>query len=114
MHDMGDADEIDNMSYIVLTNKGVYFAYRTQLGNYVFRTYISTLMGLSEVMNYYKNKNSKWRKEGELLHNMIIIHQYYNKFLYDKDVLDDMLYSVIEKDQEVVLNKDLDVYLLKN
>lgn len=114
LHNMNDVDDISDMSYIVLTDRGVYFASRTSLGNYVFKTYISTMMGLAEVLKFNNKKNTKWKKEGELLHNMIIVHQYYNKFLYDKKVLDDMLYSVIGRDQEMVLNKNIDVYLLNN
>ena len=105
---------ISDMSYIVLVNRGVYYAIRTQQGNYVFKTYISTVMGISEVLKYLNKKSSKWSKEGELLHNMIIVHQYFNKFLYDIEVLNNMLYSVIDSDQEMVLNENSPIILLRN
>lgn len=114
LRNMADSDEISDMSFIVLVNRGVYFATRTQQGNYVFKTYISSVMGISEVLNYLNKKSSRWSKEGELLHNMIIVHQYYNKNLYDKDVLNNMLYSVIDRDQEMVLVENSPIILLNN
>ena len=71
-------------------------------------------MGISEVLKYLNKKSSKWSKEGELLHNMIIVHQYFNKDLYDKEVLNDMLYSAIGRDQKIVLNENSPIILLRN
>ena len=102
------------MSYIVLVNMGNYYATRTQEGNYIFKTYISPLMGIDEVINYNMKKNTKWAKEGELLRSMILVHQYYNKELYDKKVLESMLYSVIDKNQELVIDEKCSIILLKN
>lgn len=114
LQNMNDTDEISDMSYIVLVNRGIYYATRTQQGNYVFKTYISSVMGISEVLKYLNKKSSKWSKEGELLHNMIIVHQYFNKDLYDKEVLNDMLYSAIGRDQKIVLNEKSPIILLRN
>lgn len=114
LQNMNDTEEISDMSYIVLVYRGVYYATRTQQGNYVFKTYISSVMGISEVLKYLNNKSSKWSKEGELLHNMIIVHQYFNKNLYDKEVLNDMLYSAIDRNQKMVLNENSPIILLRN
>lgn len=114
LQNMNDTDEISDMSYIVLVNRGVYYATKSKQGNYVFKTYISSVMGVSEVLKYLIKKSSKWSKEGELLHNMVIVHQYFNKFLYDKEVLNDMLYSVIDRNQEIVLNENSPIILLRN
>lgn len=109
-----DLDDLDNMSYLILTNRGNYYGQRTSEGNYIFKTYISTSMGLLEWLNYKKGKNTKWNKEGELLNHLLILHQYYNKYLYDKDVLEMYLYSVLKKDVDYKLNNDSPFILLRN
>lgn len=109
-----DTDDLTGMSYFVLTNRGAYYAQRTPEGNYVFKTYISTSMSMKEWVNYKKSKTTKWKKEGELLDDMIIIHQYYNKNLYDKDVLEKDLYSAIGKDVELERKENSAVILLRN
>lgn len=114
LDNMDDADEIDYNSYIVLVNRGVYYATKTPNGNFIFKTYVSTLMGLVEVIKKKINKTSKWNKEGELLSNMLLAHQYFNKSLYDKEVLDNMLYSVINKDDVLEVKKTSNFFLLKN
>ena len=111
---MDDVDEIENMSYIVLTNRGTYYALKTPGGNYIFKTFISSYMGVKEVINYKNGKITKWHKEGELLYNMFLMHQYFNKHLYDKHSLDNWLYSVINKDDELELNKNSPLFLLRN
>ena len=45
---------------------------------------------------------------------MIIIHQYYNKNLYDKDILERDLYSAIGKDVELERKENSAVILLRN
>lgn len=114
LKEMDDAEELDDMSYIVLTNKGPYFAKKTKEGNFIFKTYISSKMGISEALNYQHNVSTKWTKEGELLTCMIILHQYYNKSLWDKDQLDDMLYQAMDKDQEITLSGKEIFCLLRN
>ena len=109
-----DTEKLNDASYIVLTNRGVYYAVRTPGNNYVFKTYISTSMALAEWLNYRNGKNTKWSKEGELLDLMITIHQYYNKFLYDKDVLEKDLYSVFGKDVELERKENSPILLLRN
>ena len=109
-----DSDEFEDMSYIVVTNRGTYYAYKSPKGNFVFKTYISSPMALLEWLNYRKGKNTKWSKEGELLNIMITLHQYYNKTLYDKDVLENDLYSVFDKEQELELSANSPVILLRN
>ena len=111
---MDDIDEIDDLSYIVLVNRGVYYATKTPCGNYIFKTYISSLMGITEVFNFRKKNNTKWAKEGELLYYMLIAHQYYNKSFYDKEVLENSLYSVIKKGEVIELKSDSAIILLKN
>ena len=83
-----DIDDLKDMSYLIVTNRGEYYGQRTSEGNYVFKTYISTSMGLAEWLNYRMGKNSKWNKEGELMNHLLILHQYYNKSLYDEEVLE--------------------------
>ena len=111
---MEDADDIDDVSYVVLTNRGAYYATKTPCGNYIFKTYISSLMGLTELFNFRKNKKTKWSQEGELLNYMLIAHQYYNKELYDEEILDEYLYSVFDRGQEIKLKENSPIVLLKN
>lgn len=111
---MEDADDIDDVSYVVLTNRGVFYAIKTPCGNYIFKTYISSFMGLTELLNFRKNKKTKWSQEGELLNYMIIAHQYYNKELYDEEILNEFLYSVFDKGVEIELTKNSPIILLKN
>ena len=71
-------------------------------------------MSLIEWLNYRKGKNTKWNKEGELLNHLLILHQYYNKSFYDEDVLENGLYSVLNKDERYEMKKDSPFILLKN
>lgn len=109
-----DLDDLKDMSYLIITNRGEYYGQRTAEGNYVFKTYISTSMGLLEWLNYKRGKNSKWNKEGELMDRLLLLHQYYNKKLYDEDLLEQHLYSVFDKDMEYELTKDSPFILLRN
>lgn len=108
-----DLDDLENMSYLIITNRGEYYGQRTSEGNYVFKTYISTSMGLLEWLKYRRGKNSKWNKEGELMDHLLILHQNFNKSLYDKDVLENGLYSVLNKEEEYTLKSDSPFILLK-
>ena len=108
-----DLNDLNDMSYLILTNRGEYYGQKTPEGNYVFKTYISTSMGLLEWLNYKKGKNTKWNKEGELMDHLLLLHQYYNKSLYDKDVLENHLYSVFDKNMEYEMKKDSPFILLK-
>ena len=38
--EMDNTEELDDMSYLVLTNRGAYFAKKTKEENYIFKTYI--------------------------------------------------------------------------
>jgi len=109
-----DLDDLKDMSYLILTNRGEYYGQRTAEGNYVFKTYISTSMGILEWLNYRKGKNTKWSKEGELMNHLLLLHQYFNKSLYDKDILERDLYSVFNKDEEYVMKEDSPFILLKH
>lgn len=109
-----DLDDLKDMSYLIITNRGEYYGQRTSEGNYVFKTYISTSMSILELLNYRKGKHTKWKKEGELMDHLVILHQYYNKSLYDKDVLDVFLYSVLNKDEEYKLDNDSPFILLRH
>lgn len=114
LQEMDNVEELDDMSYIVLTNRGVFFAKKTKEGNYVFKTYISSVMGVTQVINYQNDTSTKWTKEGELLACMILLHQYYNKSLWEKDQLENMLYKAMDKDQKIVM-RDKEVFsLLRN
>ena len=112
--EVDDSDELDDMSYIVLTNRGAYFAKKTKGGNFIFKTYISAMMGMLESLKFQNNVSTKWAKEGELLTCMILLHQYYNKSLWEKDQLENMLYQAMGKDQEIVLSGKELFSLLKN
>ena len=109
-----DLDDLEEMSYLILTNRGEYYGLRTLEGNYIFKTYISTSMGIIEWLNYRKGKNTKWNKEGELMNHLFILHQYYNKSFYDKEVLEKDLYTVLNKDEEYELKKDSPFILLRH
>lgn len=107
-------EDPEDTSHIVLTEHGVYYAYKTALGNYIFKTFITNLTGLQEAINSLKNKYTKWQKEGELITTMILIHMYYNKSLYDKKTLDNMLYRFLDKDTEYDFDNVSGLYLLKH
>ena len=109
-----DLNDLEEMSYLILTNRGEYYGLRTLEGNYIFKTYISTSMGIIEWLNYRKGKNTKWNKEGELMNHLFILHQYYNKSFYDKEVLEKDLYTVLNKDEEYELKKDSPFILLRH
>ena len=54
-----DTHEISDMSYFVLCSRGVFYANRTQQGNYLFKTYISiekNLKNLKEFINFSNYK----------------------------------------------------------
>ena len=114
LNNMDDVDEMKDMSYIVFTHCGFYYAQRTPDGNFIFKTYISTAMGLQEMINHKKGKITKWSTEGELLSDLLLFHLYFNKKLYDKEVLDNYLYSIINKDEEYELKKNSPLILLKH
>ena len=109
-----DLSDLKDMSYLILTNRGEYYGQRTSEGNYVFKTYISTSMSILEWLNYRNGKNTKWNREGELLNHLLVLHQLFNKFLYDKDVLEKNLYSVFNKNEEYELKKDSPYFLLRH
>lgn len=112
--EMDNTEELDDMSYLVLTNRGAYFAKKTKEGNYIFKTYISSMMGMAEALKFQNNITTKWAKEGELLTCMILLHQYYNKSLWEKDQLENMLYKAMDKKQEIILSGKELFFLLKN
>ena len=109
-----DLDDLNDMSYLTLTNRGEYYGQRTSEGNYVFKTYISTSMSLLEWFNYRIGKNTKWKREGELLNHLLVFHQYYNKSLYSKEVLEKHLYTIFKKDEEYEMNADSPFILLRH
>ena len=109
-----DIDDLKDMSYLILTNRGEYYGQRTLEGNYVFKTYISSAMGIIEWLNYRNGKNTKWNKEGELMNHLILLHQYYNKSFYEKEILERDLYSVFDKDVEYEMSKDSPFILLRH
>lgn len=109
-----DSDEIDNLSYYIMTHRGSYFAKKTPQGNYIFKTYITNKMSFEESLNVIQKKSSKYEKEGELFMMAYVAHQYYNKGLYDKESLEAILYRVVDKDQCLRLIENSPAVLLKN
>ncbi len=114
LNQMENADEIEDMSHIILTNRGIFYGLRTSKGNYTFKTYISTKMAYDEVNNVLHKKNSKWEKEGRLIYFMTYSHQYYNRWLYDEDVLESFLYKEFGRDVEFERGDNCSIYLLKH
>jgi hypothetical protein len=114
IHKMDDADALnDEMSYIFLTNRGVYFGKVTPEKNYVFKTYVSAFMGVSELVNVERNKNTKWEKEGSLIYYMFHMHQYFNKNLWDKDMLEKYLYANVGEDTELDITDEASLYIMR-
>lgn len=109
-----DAAELEDMTYFILTNVGIYYGYKTPRGNFVFKTYVSTKMAFDELKNLYRNKASKYRKEAVNLHFISAVHMYYNKFLYDEDILEKYLYHEIGKDTEFELAENSPLILLRH
>lgn len=108
-----DTHEISDMSYFVLCSRGVFYANRTQQGNYLFKTYISIEMALDEMKNIMKGKSTKWEKEGRFLYYLIDVHQYYNKWLYDEEALEHFLYKDFGRNVEFTHADNSAIYLLK-
>ena len=111
---MDDAADLEDMNYFILTNSGVYYGYRTPGGNYIFKTHVSTNMAFKELKNLYRDKTTKYHKEAVNLHYVSILHMYYNKFLYDADILEEFLYSEIDRNTEFELHKNSPIFLLKH
>lgn len=111
---MEDSAELEGMNYFFLTNIGIYYGYKTPGGNYIFKTFVSTNMAFGELRNLLKDKSTKYKKEAMNLHYMSTLHMYYNKFLYDEEVLDAFLYREIGKDTEFELNKNSPIFLLRH
>ena len=109
-----DASDLEDLNYFFLTNVGIYYGYRTAGGYYIFKTYVSTKMAFKELANLYKDKTTKYEKEALNLHYMSVVHMYYNKFLYDEDILEKYLYSELGKDTEFELKKNSPIFLLKH
>ncbi len=111
---MEDSAELEDMNYFFLTNIGIYYGYKTPGGNYIFKTFVSTNMAFNELRNLLKDKSTKYKKEAMNLQYMSTLHMYYNKFLYDEEVLDAFLYREIGKDTEFELNKNSPIFLLRH
>lgn len=111
---MEDSAELEDMNYFFLTNIGIYYGYKTPGGNYIFKTFVSTNMAFNELRNLLKDKSTKYKKEAMNLQYMSTLHMYYNKFLYDEEVLEAFLYREIGKDTEFELNKNSPIFLLKH
>jgi hypothetical protein len=114
MGKMEDETEMQDLSYIVLCNIGVFYAYKTPLNNWVFKTYVSTKMAFEELENAIKKKHTKYHDEGVQLYYIVHVHQYFNKFLYDRETLDNMLYKEVGKNYEFELKETNMVIALKH
>lgn len=114
MGEMDDEKEMTNLSYFVLCNSGVFYAQKTPLNNFIFKTYVSHYMTSEEMKKLMDNKQSKYCREAEHMFYASNFHQYYNKWLYDKDILDGMLYRHIDKNAEYELKDTNMVIALKH
>jgi hypothetical protein len=111
---MDDVEEIEDMSYLVLVNRGAYYALRTPEGNYIFKTYISSNMGVAECVNLQQGIINKFNNEGQLLPRLIMVHQYYNPNFYDRESLNKILYSAYGKNPNLKLKEGSPIILLKS
>ncbi len=109
---MEDANDFTNVSLMFYTRNGIYFGFRSASGNYLFKTFITRTMGYNAFLDYDDNKESKWSIEGQIFRHAIFIHQYYNKFLYDKEDLEDLLYRRYGKNGVIELNDTKVMFLL--
>lgn len=109
-----DLNELNDLSYFVLCDRGVFYAVKTPNDNFIFKTYVSTKMAFAELQNASKNKYSKYHKEGQLLYYVMHLHQYCNKWLYDKEVLENYLFKEIDKDDEYDLSQAKGLCILKH
>lgn len=103
----------DDMSHIFLTWYGFYYGYITDNGNYIFKTYISNIMGLESMKSSLSSQNTKWNLEGNLLLCLVDIHQYFNRNLYDKEDLDKFLYRDFGPDPEIDFGDNNRLAILK-
>ena len=114
MGKMEDEKDMHDLSYIVLCNSGVFYAQKTPMNNFIFKTFVSHKMTVEEMKKIMDNKQSKYRKEAIHMYYVGHLHQYYNKWLYDKDILDGMLYQHIGEDEEYELKDTNMVIALKH
>lgn len=70
-------------------------------------------MGVSELVNVERNKNTKWEKEGSLIYYMFHVHQYFNKNLWDKDMLEKYLYANVGEDAEFEITDKSSLYIMR-
>lgn len=94
-------ENISDLSYMIMVMNGIYFAKRSEKGNYLFKTFVSPEMGWNEMELVHNDIKTPFKKEGEHLEQLLILHQYYNKGLYPSDVLQGMLYKYIDYDDEL-------------
>lgn len=96
-----DVDKNEDMSKMFFTYLGTYFGYISQNGNCYLKTYISPKMSVSGVK--IVGDTTKVDKEGMYSIMGVVLHQYFNKFLYSEEDLQ-LLYNYFPKGQEVDLS----------
>ena len=107
---MDDAEDLTDMSYMAMFHGGIFLAKRTPLGNYIFKTYISTEMAKKEMDRDVDGKPTKYKNESEMVFFALHLHQYYNKNLYSEEALNNVLYASLGKDFR--FKEDKSMYLL--
>ena len=81
-------------SKMVLIKNGVFYAFRTDNGNFNFKTFISPKMTMSNNGKPVDNC-SGLDKEAFFAIGCFALHQYWNKHLYSKEDLDKFLYTFL-------------------
>ncbi len=92
-------DDVPNLSHLIFTSSGIFFAYKSALGNYTFRTFISHEMTRKEFNELtFDEKGIHGSKQAVIVWNALMAHQYYNKWMYPKEIINKMLYAAFSKD----------------
>ena len=77
----------------------IFFAYKSVQGNYTFRTFITHQMVREEFSQLtFDEKGVHGSKQAVVVWNALMCHQYYNKWMYPKEIIDKMLYAAFSKD----------------
>ena len=92
-------EDVPDLSHLIFTASGIFFAYKSALGNYTFRTFITHQMVREEFSQLtFDEKGVHGSKQAVVVWNALMCHQYYNKWMYPKEIIDKMLYTAFSKD----------------
>lgn len=97
-------DDFNQFSKVVITYYGMYYALKLEHGNYFFKTYISPEMTLSRTGQSPIDGELHFDRQGFFSYAGFLIHQYFNKFMYSEEELENWLYKHFgreEKDYEI-------------